>query len=133
MSQENVEILRRAFEAFNRGDLDGVLADAAPDFEYVASGVMPDFQGVFRGAEEYRRLLGWVPDVFDDARVEATEVIDAGDHLAVSVTFSGRGKQSAVATTWKMWQVWTFEEGRFVRGRGFSSREQALEAAGLRE
>ena len=35
MSQENVEIMRRAYAAFNRGDIDGMVADVAPDFEYV--------------------------------------------------------------------------------------------------
>jgi hypothetical protein len=41
MSEENVEVVRRGYEAFNRGDLDGMVADFAPTFEYVASGAVP--------------------------------------------------------------------------------------------
>ena len=41
MTQENVEIVRRAYEAFNRGDIDGALADLASDFEYTPSGAIP--------------------------------------------------------------------------------------------
>jgi ketosteroid isomerase-like protein len=52
MSQENVEMTRRAYEAFNRGDLDGMSVDAAPEFEYVATGAIPDAGGVYRGPEE---------------------------------------------------------------------------------
>jgi ketosteroid isomerase-like protein len=48
MSQENVEIVRRGYEAFNRGDIDGVVGLLAPDFEYVASGLVPGVGG--RGA-----------------------------------------------------------------------------------
>ena len=41
MSGENVEIVRRAFEAFNRGDHDAAFKDLTPNFEYVPSGVIP--------------------------------------------------------------------------------------------
>jgi ketosteroid isomerase-like protein len=40
MSKENIEIVRRGYEAFNRGDIDGVVGLLAPDFEYVASGLV---------------------------------------------------------------------------------------------
>jgi ketosteroid isomerase-like protein len=49
MSQENVEIVRRGYEAFNKGDLEGMVASFAPDFEYVASGAIPDADGIYRG------------------------------------------------------------------------------------
>jgi hypothetical protein len=50
MSRENVEVMRRAYEAFNRGDLRAAVADFAPDFEYVTSGVITDAGSVYRGA-----------------------------------------------------------------------------------
>jgi ketosteroid isomerase-like protein len=131
MSEQNVEMVRRAFEAFNRGNTDAVVADMAPDVEYVATGTIPGFGGVFRGAEEYKRFIGWVSDEFDDARVEPNEFIDAGDQVVASLTISGRGRQSGVETSWNIWQVWTLQEGKLVRGQGFTSREEALEAAGL--
>jgi hypothetical protein len=53
--------------------------------------------------------------------------------VAVGLTISGRGKQSGVEASWNIWQVWTYREGKSVRGRGFSSRDETLEAAGLRE
>jgi ketosteroid isomerase-like protein len=56
MSQEHVEIVRRGYEAVNRGDIDGVAGLLAPHFEYVASGLVPGVGGVYRGAEGLRGL-----------------------------------------------------------------------------
>jgi ketosteroid isomerase-like protein len=133
MSRENVEIVRRSYEAFNQGDLEGVVADAAPDLEYVASGAVPGAGDVYRGPEGFLQFLQWVLDEFDDARAEIHEFVDAGDQVLVSVTQHGRGKQSGVETCWNVWQVWTLRDGRFVSGQGFTSRAEALEAVGLSE
>jgi ketosteroid isomerase-like protein len=81
MSQENVETLRRAFEAFNRGDLEGAVADLAPDVEYVASGATPGFGGVYQGPEAYRQFLEELVGAFDNLRIKIHEFIDAGDQV----------------------------------------------------
>ncbi len=49
MSRENVEMARRAYEAFNRGDREGMVADFAPNFEYVTTGTIPGARGAYRG------------------------------------------------------------------------------------
>jgi ketosteroid isomerase-like protein len=54
MSQENVETLRRAFEAFNRNDLDAAVADMHQDCEYMPSGALPGVRDVGRGPEGYK-------------------------------------------------------------------------------
>ena len=143
MSEENVEKMRAAFDAFNRGDLDGLLADLAPEFEYIPTGGLPDSDEVYRGLDEYRRFFGWFTDQFDDPRIEANEVIDAGDavrddgtmvnQLVASLTNHGRGKISGVETTWTVWIVWTIEDGRGVKGQAFTRKEEAFDAAGLSE
>jgi uncharacterized protein len=133
MSQENVDKLRAAFDAFNRGDLDGLVADLGPDFEYIPTGGLPDTDESYRGPDEFKRFMGWLADEFDDAQMDAHEFIDAGDQVVASVTNRGRGKASGVETTWNVWLVWTIREGKAVRGQAFMRREEALEAAGLRE
>jgi len=133
MSQQNVETLRRAYEAFDRGDLDAAVADAHPDVEYISSGAIPGQGDVARGSEAYKRFISWLSDVFEDARLEPKEFIDAGDRVLGGFTLSGRGKQSGIKTSWTMWQVWTLKDGMFVHGQGFTTRDEALEAAGLRE
>jgi len=133
MSQENVEMVRRAFEAYNRGDIDAVVTDFASDCEYVPSGALPGGRGVYRGPEGYKRFIGWLRDGFDDARVDVNDVIDAGNQVLVSVTVRGHGRQSGAAASWDLWQVWTIRDGKFVRGQAFTDRTEALEAVGLSE
>jgi ketosteroid isomerase-like protein len=133
MSQENVELVRRAYEAYGRGDTDGAVADFAPDCRYTAAGTIPDRTGVFHGPEGYKKFIGWVRSEFDDVQAEIDELIDAGDAVVVGSTLRGRGRQSGAETKFTFWQVWTIQNRKFERGQGFASRDEALEAAGLRE
>ena len=134
MSEENAEIVRRAYEAFNRGDIDGALAVLAPDFEYTPSGAIPGVVETYRGPEGFRRFVGWLLDQFDDVQFEINDVIEHGDdQLVFRHTNRGRGKRSGVETSWDVWQVMRFRDGKPVRARAFTTREAALEAAGLSE
>ena len=97
MSEENVELIRRIFEAFNRGDLEGAraIANPPPEFEFVPSGVLiPDLADVQRGPEGFRRLEEAFPANFDDVQFELHELIDAGDRVFGSATLWGRGSHS---------------------------------------
>jgi ketosteroid isomerase-like protein len=131
VSAENVEILRRAFEAYNRGDLEGVVAEAAPDLEYTPSGALPGSTDPVQGPDGYLQFLRWLTDNFADSRVEVSEFRDAGDQVFAELALTGRGKQSGVETSWTVWHVWTVKGGKLVRGRAFTSKEEALDAAGL--
>jgi uncharacterized protein len=131
MSQENVEIVRRGYEAFNRGDIDGVVGLLAPDFEYVASGLVPGVGGVYRGADGLKGFAETFWAEFDDPRIEIHDLIDAGDQVVASTTMRGHGKQSGAETSWSVWQVWRVRDGTAVGGQGFPSRDDALEAVGL--
>ena len=126
-------MLRRGFEAYSRGDIDGAVSDFAPDCRYTAAGIIPDRTGVFHGPEGYKEFVGWLRSEFDDAQAEVDELIDAGDQVVVGSTLRGRGRPSGAQAKFTFWQVWTVQNGKFVRGQGFASRAEALEAAGLRE
>jgi uncharacterized protein len=132
MSRENVEMARRGYEAFNRGDIDGAVADFAPDFEYVVAGELPGFGGVARGPEGFTRFMETFWREFGDSpQIEVHELIDAGDQVFASTTLRGRGKQSGAETSMDIWVIWTARDGMVVSAREFTSRDEALEAAGL--
>jgi ketosteroid isomerase-like protein len=134
MSEGNVEIVRRALETFNEGDVEGSFADViAPEFEYIPTGRIPGSEGVYRGPEAWRRFLELFWSEFDEARIEILDLVASGDHVVAAVTFRGRGKQSSVETGWDLWHVWTLRDGKAIRGQGFTNESDALEAAGLRE
>ena len=133
MSENNVELLRRSIEAFNRGDPDTWVAVLAPEFEYTPSGAVVGIAGTYRGADGFRRFLDSFWDEFDEPRAELGQLIAEGDQVLASVTFTGRGKHSGVVTSFDLWQLWTLRNGKAVRGQGFTSKEEALEASGLSE
>jgi ketosteroid isomerase-like protein len=100
MSEQTAEAVRRAYKAFNRGDLEGMFADAAPEFEYLPTGAIPGAGDVYRGHEEFRQFLNRWWGEFDEPHVEVHELIEASDQVLASVTFRGYGKQSGVETNW---------------------------------
>jgi ketosteroid isomerase-like protein len=134
MSEENFEIVRQSLEAFNKGDVEGAFADIiAPEFEYIPTGKVPGAEGVYRGPEGWRRFLEFFWSEFDQVRVEIRDLVASGDQVVAAQTFRGRGKQSGVETSWDLWQVWTFRDGKVVRGQGFTTEAEALKAARLSE
>jgi ketosteroid isomerase-like protein len=134
MSQENVEIVRDAAVAFNRGDLDAWFEYVADDIDYRAVEGALDDSGPMHGKDAVRAYLQDWLDMFDDFKSEPIDLIEAGDDKVVAVTrISGRAKLSGVETDLTYAALYTIRDGRVVRGREFWTRDEALEAAGLRE
>src|SRR5690348_10165171 len=78
MSQENIGIVRAAYDAVNRGELDTAVSCIAPDMEYVASGAVPGTTGVFMGPEGVKEFIAALYEDFDEARADVSEMLDAG-------------------------------------------------------
>ena len=131
MSQENVEIVRRVYDALSQGDFERALEDAEPDFEWMPP--EQDIQGPVQGAESLRRFLKDQNEAFEDFRVEAEELKEHGDQVLALIRVRGRGRASGVEFDIRAATLWTFRGGRLIRGQVFPERENALEAAGLRE
>jgi ketosteroid isomerase-like protein len=131
VSQEQVELVRAAYEEFSRGDFSG-WAELPDDFEFVASPELPD-AGTYRGEAARRWLKAW-SDSFERLTIEATEIIDAGgDKVVVGIVQRGRphGSQSIVEGRW--WVVATLRGAEFIRTELLPHRYEALNAVGLEE
>ena len=133
MSQENVEIVRRAYDAIAQGDIQGAVRFVSPDFEYVASGEIPGLSGRYQGPAGFTRFLEGFWGMFDEPRFEIHELIENDDRVLVSLTMRGRGRQSGAEAQWRVFQVWTLRSGRTTYGQAYMTRAEALEAVGLRE
>jgi ketosteroid isomerase-like protein len=133
MSEENVEIVRGLYGAWNRGDYAAALAliDPEVDIESARHGSLA--KGTYRGHPGLYQLLEDFWNQFDDRRSTVEETAPAGDDVFVSVLFRGRGRGSGIEVEMRHWHVWTLRTGRIVRWRLFSTRREALEAAGLQE
>ncbi len=131
MSQENVEIVRRAYEDFNRtGQLDRELLD--PDCEFDPSGVLPDV-GVLKGADALRDLLRQWSEAYEDFRIEAERVIDAGNDRVVAFVRDGGRLKGGEEISNQFTHVWNLRSGKAVRWSTYTDRAEALEAVGLSE
>jgi ketosteroid isomerase-like protein len=135
MSQENVEVVRRLYESWNRGDYSAALDSIDPDIQVDVADDRVDFAGTYRGHAGAWEMMGSFWGEFENPHAWIEEAIPAGSHVVVAVRISGRGKRSGVEIEIDMplWQVWTLRDGKAVRWRIFRSKQEALEAAGLRE
>jgi ketosteroid isomerase-like protein len=132
MSQENVEATRAAYEQYySQGDFRPFFAAITDDFEFVTAAEMPD-AGTYRG-ERARVWMAQYIKSFDGFTQEATDIVDAGDKVVVAVLQRGRPRGSETPVESRWWQVVTFRTDGVARVQMFSRRDEALEAAGLRE
>jgi len=151
MSQENLEMLRRANEPLQgvdvapairaglAGDADAVPPDLAaalaawmtlfhPDVEIDTSRVdMPGF-GVFRGFEGILKLFGLWIEEWDHYSWTHSNFSDAGDHVILDAEIHATGTSSGVEVVWNLSQTFTFREGKVIRWCVFRDRASALAA-----
>jgi uncharacterized protein len=127
MSQENVEIVRRAYEAFNRRDLPAILDRIHPDVE---------LQTTVETHHGHAGVEDWVEradEVFDSLVMTVEETIDLDDHVVAAVREQAGGKGSGIDIDQRFTHVWTVQAGRVVRLQAFTERSAALKAVGLEE
>jgi ketosteroid isomerase-like protein len=131
MSQENVELTRRAFEAFKERDLDGLLAMLDDDVE--AFPRLAAVEGGYRGHAGVRRWWEQLLGAFPDFHAEILEVRDLGEFMIVALRVRGRGAESDTPLDAAIWHVNQFRDGKVIRWRVYTSESEALEAVGLPE
>jgi ketosteroid isomerase-like protein len=132
MSQENVEIVRRQLEAWNRRDLTTWLAMFRSDAEIDWSRARAPFKGVYRGHGELEAFWDEFWSTFEEVQLETYGVTEVGSEVVVPNTAHLRGRQG-IEVVARSTFVFTVEHGLITRLRLFQERAEALEAAGLSE
>ena len=130
MSQENVEIVRRIYEGWLRGEIG--LDKLDPEISMVESQVLPGAASAY-GIEAVERYLRGFAKYWEEIRFEPQEYVDAGDQVVVVARLIGRGKKSGVEVTRTWAYVWTLRERKALRMDGYETRSEALKAVGLEE
>ncbi len=134
MSQENVDVFRRAYEASLQGDREPFFEMFAPEIVWdMSRSSFPDAR-VYQGIEGVREWFDGLDDAFEDRSDEVEEITDCGpDQVLVITRIQGHGRSSKVGVNYRFATVWTFRDGKVVRMDRFDDRAEALEAVGLRE
>jgi ketosteroid isomerase-like protein len=134
MSQENVEMVQRIYDAVARHD------DVSP-FEVYAEDIVWDLSNarrtalgiepVYHGHEGVRQFWRDGLAVFGEVHLEVEELIDAGDEVVAVTREHGVGRIGGVPVGGIAVSVWTFAEGKVIHMRVFDDRQQALEAVNV--
>jgi ketosteroid isomerase-like protein len=131
MSQENLEIVRRGYEAFIRGDLDSALADVHEDFVATRVAPMPDVTPYHGPQGLVQIFVDWTAD-FDEFEMSPEEFIDANaEQVVVRQRQRAVGARSGVPIEAEFWFVNTVRGRKLLRLEIYASKSQALEAVGL--
>jgi ketosteroid isomerase-like protein len=133
VSKDNVEALRRIYEAWGRGEF----SEGAELYDpHVVLVLRPEFPeaGPHYGRKAIRKYMleDFLVD-FDRATISGEEFLEAGDTVVVAVHQQAVGPRSGAPVDMRYFQLWTFRAGTVFRSESIMEREDALEAAGLTE
>ncbi len=133
MSQENVEIARRAIDAYNRRDLDALRSVNDPDVEFDWSSSLGPEAGIYRGIDAVLRLHAAYFDAFTEITIEPECFIDAGEAVVVPNGSRSRGRDGIEVHTRDVAFVFTIRDGRIACFCLYQDKDEALKAVGLEE
>jgi ketosteroid isomerase-like protein len=133
MSQENLEIVRNVNGAFNRRDIDALIAFLDPSIEWwPAADELAT--GPVRGHDGRRRGIADLLEVGPDIQAEIEELFAAGDdQVVVCLRYWGHGRESGVPVEIRETQVHRLRGGKIIEVREYREKAEALEAVGLRD
>lgn len=132
MSRKNVEIVRQALDALNRGDLDAALRNSVPDVEVDWSRSRGFQTGIYRGRQAVRDFWSGLGEMFDVMTVSPEEFIEVGEYVLVPNRVRWRGREGIELDT-RSTVVVSFRGSRIVRWQLYQERAEALEAVGPEE
>jgi ketosteroid isomerase-like protein len=130
MSQENVEIVRRAIEAFSEGDGDAFAELTTPDFEW-SPGLGAIEGETFREREGIETYFARLDTSWEEFRLLPDELHDLGDVVLVLGRLEGRGRGSGVPVDSPVGAVWDFRGEKISRLRAYLDHGEASRVAGL--
>jgi ketosteroid isomerase-like protein len=127
MSQQNVAVLYRWYEAFREHDNEACVRDSAADVEIVS--YLLGVEGtVFKGHAGLRRYIDQVFAVFPDWHARVVRTIERGDAIVAEIRMAGRGAASGLEIEQTTWQATWFRDGKLARFTAYGDRAEALAA-----
>ena len=134
MSQENLEIVRRFYEAWNRREEETQTEAFAPEIEFRTAGLASPvgLDAVYYGHAGLRKFTQEFREPWEQLFVDPERIIDRGEQLVALLRLRGKGRDG-IEVERPFAQIWTMRGGRAVRVEGYADQQKALEAVGLSE
>ena len=132
MSEQNLERVRRTFDAFARGDFRVALQDVRMEVRTHRIAPLPDPK-TYQGLAGMLMAWGeWTAPV-EDFELTVGELIEAGESIVAEIRRSGRQKEGGVLVEEQFWFVCTFLDGALIQWDMLASKRQALKGVGRRD
>ena len=131
MNSERARIATDAYDAWNRGDFEGMIENASPDIEWQTARAFPGVEPVYRGHTGVRRFWDTMRDAWEFMNIRPTRISEHGDRVLVELHFDAKGRESGVEVEMDFIQVFTFRDGSVVRIVGYRSLEDARAGEGI--
>jgi ketosteroid isomerase-like protein len=135
LPEENVQIVRRVFDAFVRRDVEAALEVMGDEVEFSAPATqaLVEKQASYQGHDGIREYFEDVGRVWDELDVFLREYHEVGDdRILVVGRVRGRGKARKIVDEPAQW-AWRIEDEKIVWGHVFSNRDEAVRSIGLVE
>jgi ketosteroid isomerase-like protein len=132
MSQENVEVVRGAIDAYNRRDFAAIRAFNHPQVEVDWSASRGLEARIYQGEEDVMRFMQSFLGMFEQVKMEPDRFIESGDSVVVPNSAYLRGRDG-IETVARSTIVFEVRSGRVARMRLYQETREALDAVGLRE
>jgi ketosteroid isomerase-like protein len=133
MSDRNVAVARKTFQAICSRDIDGLLELYDPDIEFLPLTGTRIESGGYAGHAGVRDYFTEVDEVWEEMQPYADDLRTVGDDVVILGGCAVRGRGSGARSDNPMAWVLTLRDGKVIRHRGFATREEALDAVGLAE
>jgi uncharacterized protein len=131
MPQDTHQLIRNGLAAWSRGDVDGTVANFAPDIEFATSGVYPGLEPVYRGHAGFRRFWHDFRETWEIMKVEIERIIDVGEGEAVVAAHFRAAGRDGIPVERPVGMTFKMKDGVITQIRNFGSGEEALRAAGV--
>jgi ketosteroid isomerase-like protein len=131
VSQENVEIVKRAIHAFSHGEAGAFTALTSEDMEWKV-GLSAVEGEVFRGPDGIRTYFDRLSGAWSEFHFLAEDFRDLGDAVVVLGRLRGYGRSGGVPIESPVGAVWELRDGLIWRLRAYLDHHEALEAAGAK-
>ena len=129
VSQENIDTVRRVYDAYAAGDFELALSCFDPEVEFSQPADEPG-AGTYHGHEGIVEAMTKWTGAWLDYRVDVDQLADLGDHVLANTRHYGRGKSSGVESEQRIFQLYTLRGGRIVRTRMYYDEDEALNEVG---
>jgi ketosteroid isomerase-like protein len=123
----NADLVRKAWDAFGKGDIDGAVSTTDESAEIVLPDSLP-WGGTYEGPEGFKEMIGKFMSNFESVDIQPGQFLEAdGDHVVVTVTGASKTKSGNELGGESLW-LYEVKDGKIAGGKFFGDTAAAVEA-----